>query len=260
MIGRLIFILLGILALIWLLHWLSSIPPQQRSARLRQAILWVIAVVLIVLALTGRLHWILALLAPLLPLARRLLPLVRYVPLLNHLFKQHKASRRAGSHQAGSGASGQVSHVETRFVRMTLDHDSGEIHGVILDGQYRGQSLASLSESQLTDLYQLYIQQDPESSRLLMAYLDQRFGPGWQEAEQAYQHSTDERPAAMERREALAILGLDDTATKQDIIDAHRRLMQKLHPDRGGSDYLAAKINQAKDMLLGQADQAGRST
>lgn len=253
MIGRLLLILSGILALAWLLRWISSAPSSERSRRIRQAILWALAAVLIVLALTGRLHWMLALLAPLLPLASRLGPLLRYIPLINYLVKRHKAGRRANAGKTGATQTGQASHVETRFVRMTLDHDSGEISGRIIAGQYSGQTLASLSESQLTELYRVYLHQDVESSRLLAAYLEQRLGPGWHEAEQAQQQSTDDSQAAMERGEALAILGLAETATKQDIIAAHRRLMQKLHPDRGGSDYLAAKINEAKDTLLDNA-------
>jgi DnaJ-class molecular chaperone len=59
------------------------------------------------------------------------------------------------------------------------------------------------------------------------------------------------KPNLARSKEALAVLGLDDAAEKDDIIAAHRTLMQKLHPDRGGNDYLAAKINQAKDLLVG---------
>ena len=55
----------------------------------------------------------------------------------------------------------------------------------------------------------------------------------------------------MTREEAMEILGLKEGATREDVVKAHRRMMQKVHPDRGGSDYLASQINKAKDTLLG---------
>jgi len=58
-------------------------------------------------------------------------------------------------------------------------------------------------------------------------------------------------PSGMSREDAYAVLDLAPGASETMIREAHRRLMAKLHPDRGGSDYLAAQINQARDVLLG---------
>lgn len=56
----------------------------------------------------------------------------------------------------------------------------------------------------------------------------------------------------MSRAEALSVLGLNEGATPEDIRAAHHRLIKQTHPDKGGSSYLAAKINEAKDVLLGE--------
>jgi hypothetical protein len=223
-------------------RWLVQ---QPRKTQLQAAAVTV-GVLLIALAATGRLNWVFALLGALLPFLRRALSLLIYLPVFQRLYRQFKNA------QPGTGRStGQQSNVQTRFIRMTLDHDSGEMNGRVLEGQYAGADLASLSREQLTELLTRYDREDEESSALLRAYLDRVHGDDWRQGSDA----DEAAPAGgfsseMSRREAYDILGLEEGASEQQIIEAHRRLMQKLHPDRGGSTFLAAKINQAKDLLL----------
>lgn len=147
-------------------------------------------------------------------------------------------------------SSGGTSSVRAAWVQMELDHDSGEMHGTILKGAHAGKSLDQLSREDLTDLYIEASADDAESGRLLEAYLDRLIGPEWRN--EARQHASEDRGhGSMSRDEALKILGLHDDASQDDIRAAHRRLMLQNHPDKGGSDYLAAKINQARDTLLG---------
>jgi DnaJ-domain-containing protein 1 len=114
--------------------------------------------------------------------------------------------------------------------------------------------LGDLSETQFIELLKYCRENDSDSARLLEAYLDKRFGDSWrQDDPEDYQPSSDSS-GSISIQEAYEILGLQSGASREEIIDAHRRLMQKNHPDRGGSDYLAAKINQAKDLLLQQID------
>jgi curved DNA-binding protein CbpA len=178
---------------------------------------------------------------------RRSLSLLVYLPAFQRFYRQFKRAQPSARQ-----ASGQQSNVETRFIRMTLDHDSGEMNGLILEGRHAGEALQSLSFEQLLELLALYNSEDEESAALLRAYLDRVHGDSWQERQQA---QSDNRASGfsgdMSRREACDILGIDEGASEKQIVEAHRRLMQKLHPDRGGSTFLAAKINQAKDLLLG---------
>jgi hypothetical protein len=145
---------------------------------------------------------------------------------------------------------GQSSRVRSAFLEMELDHDSGVMRGRILAGRYEGATLDALD---LATLSTLLGEMDVDSRQLLMAYLDRR-EPRWREHAQrdaatgGWDRATS--GAKMTEEEAYQILGLQPGASAEEIGRAHRTLMKKLHPDQGGSTYLAARVNQAKDVLL----------
>lgn len=157
---------------------------------------------------------------------------------------------------SGKKAPGQTSRVKTAFIEMELDHDSGEMRGQVLHGAFAGRALEALSEGELLALLNECQASDPQSVRLLEAYLD-RVHPDWRQSRDGDGGASRESgPGAhgdgpMTPDKAYEILGLAPGASRDDIRAAHRRLMKKLHPDQGGSPYLASQINQAKDVLLG---------
>jgi hypothetical protein len=143
---------------------------------------------------------------------------------------------------------GQVSRVRAPFVEMELDHDTGAMRGTILAGAHQGASLDSL---EMSTLLGLLAEVDADSRALLAAYLDRR-EPGWREDAQdgAAAGAPSPRRGKMTEDEASQILGVPPSASEQDISRAHRALMKKVHPDQGGSTYLAAQINEAKEILM----------
>jgi hypothetical protein len=161
-----------------------------------------------------------------------------------------------GFRNAGAGASG-VSRVRSAMIEMELDHSTGAIRGVILAGEHEGAHLDSLTRPALLDLYSVCRRDDPDGARLLEAYLDRRFA-GWRSAGDAYADAGGfrageggpRRPGAISEDEAYEILGLKRGAAAADITRAHRDLMKKLHPDLGGTTDLAARVNEAKDVLM----------
>ena len=235
-------LLLGLAVLLFFFfRWLFRQPPR---------IYWqwigiLVAVGLLLLVATGRAHWLTAVFAAMLPFMRAILALLSNLPLLNRVLGGMKTGN-----SSTESSSGKTSTVQSKYILMTMNHDSGDINGEVLEGQFKGRTLDQLELEKLLQLLH-ECQHDEESVALLQAYLDRVHGDNWYEqAGETGQRQTSSEPGEMSREEALQILGLSANASEEEILQAHRRLMQNLHPDRGGSAYLAAKINLAKETLL----------
>ena len=151
------------------------------------------------------------------------------------------------------GPSGQHSSVRSAGLDMALDHETGDMDGKVLAGRHEGRTLSELRLSELLEVADDF-RGDADSLRLLESYLD-RAHPRWREdvkADQAGQQGAAPGTGGMSKKEAYQILGLEQGAGEAEVRDAHRRLMKQVHPDRGGSAALAAKINEAKDRILGK--------
>jgi hypothetical protein len=249
---RSVIVLLAIIAIILILRVFIK-SSNVNAAKAAKTLIAILAGGLFLFLLaTGRLHWVFALGVAAIPFIKRLLPLLRFLPLVQGLLSRYKATAR----YAKGPEKNQTSIVTSRFLKMSLDHDSGDLDGEILEGTYRDQQLSRLTLTQLLHLFSEF-DGDEESIALLQGYLD-RNHTGWQEqanneqaaAGKSNVNSESADGAMMSRKEAYEILGLNVDANEQQIIESHRRLMQKLHPDVGGSTYLAVKINQAKKILL----------
>ena len=159
---------------------------------------------------------------------------------------------RAARHRPSGGFSspghGQRTEVRTAFLQAWIDHGSGDVGGTILTGRFAGRTLDALSDAELIEL-RGECAADADSLRVLEAYLDRRLGSDWRNAQQ--QQPPRGPRSDMTHDEALAVLGLSEGATADEIRAAHRRLIQRMHPDVGGTADLAARINRAKDVLLG---------
>ncbi len=237
--------LLLLAATVLLLKLFVAADPK----KLARAIVWtasgILGALFLYLAVSGRLSWLFVAIPAIMPWIFRAQMLARVVKTFSRMRGAHNASGRTG---------GRSSRVETRYLRMTLDPDSGDMDGEVIAGASAGRRLSRMSLPELIEMRNSLAATDPSSAQLLDAYLD-RMRPGWQDREsrsgaQASRDAGGFPPGAMSRDEALRILGLEAGADEAAIKAAHRRLMVLMHPDRGGSSYLAAKINQARDTLL----------
>ena len=151
---------------------------------------------------------------------------------------------------------GRNSDIETAYLRMTLDHDSGVLSGTVLQGKFEGRNLEELSLEDLMDLLRECRVNDPQSATVLETYLDRIHGADWRGTGSGDAGGRRDRGSAagaggsMSRDQAYEVLGLQPGASEAEIRDAHRKLLMANHPDKGGSNFIAAQINQAKDVLL----------
>ena len=230
----LLFGLLLLALLIGAMRWLASAPPASLLKGLRLTGLVLLASGGLFLALTGRLGLALAALSGFLPWVRR-------------LFQANGADARPDT--------GQRSEVVSLLLRMELDHDSGAMRGEVIAGPFKGRLLDRMTHVELSALWR-EAQSDADSLQLLEAWLERNL-PGWRETfGQGQAHGGGGEPSSdwtggrMTKEEACQILGVGPNASVGEIKSAHRRLIMKVHPDLGGSAYLAARINGARALLL----------
>ncbi|MBV9861397.1 MAG: DnaJ domain-containing protein [Alphaproteobacteria bacterium] len=219
-------ILVGLLLLGYLF---VNADPVRLARGLKWAAVGVAVLAIAALAISGRLAMLLAPIGLLIPAFGR----------LRSLFAGFR-----------SPSTGRSSTVATPFLRMSLDHETGATTGTVLRGQLAGMRLEELGRAELVALLRECRAEDEEGARLLEAYLD-RCHPDWRD-DLAGAQAERPRPGGPDItiEEAYAILGLAPGADAEAVKAAHHRLMKKLHPDHGGSDYLATKINRARDVLL----------
>jgi hypothetical protein len=226
-------LIFGIAALVLLLvaaRFLANANPSQVAVYLRKGGGFALIGVAGYLTVTGRFY-------AAIPLAYLAATLLDWIPSPAGLGKRMRRTP------------GQISKVRSPFFEMELDHDTGAMRGRVLAGQYENVPLDALDRPTLLSLLK---EIDAESRALLEAYLDRR-EPGWREdieEDAGAGRGEPPRSGPMTQEEALQILGLEPGAGTFEVRRAHRTLMKKLHPDQGGSTYLAARVNEAKEVLL----------
>jgi len=170
-------------------------------------------------------------------IAQALPALLAMAPLLLRLWRGWRAARRFGR------PAGRETRVETATLAMRLDLDTGMLSGRILSGPWAGRELGEMRRDEVLSLLADCLSRDAESVPLLENWLDHAH-PGWRE------EAPPPPPEPMDRAAALALLGLREGASEAEIRAAYRQLMRDAHPDRGGSVEKAARLNQARDILL----------
>lgn len=224
-------------------RWLLVSDPKVILRVARWVGLGLLAALGLFVLMRGRLDWVMYAGTVMLPF------LIRWGAVARSIRNAAKAAR--------GPTPGQSSDVRTRYLAMRLDHDTGALDGEILEGRLAGRLLSSLDAGECRDLL-AEVAGDPASVQVLEAWLERSGGASDAEGAGPRERAAGGAGSAgfddgtVTRARALEILGVSENATEEEIREAHRRLMMANHPDRGGSSWLAAQINRAKDVLLGR--------
>lgn len=233
---RILLILFVAFAAWYLWQYIKKSPPAERKKMLRSWGLGVLVVATFLMVAMGKMHWVGAAIAAALTLVKVLASFgIRAFPFLK-MWQRN---------------TGKPSRIRTAGLEVTFNFASGEMDGSLFKGPFAGSTLNSLDEDSLNKQFAFFQGSDRQSALLLKSYLIKRGFSGYGPDSGANGQSGSLAGGNITKEEALQILGLEPGATQEEIVRAHRSLIQKLHPDRGGNDYLAAKINSAKDTLLG---------
>ncbi len=203
----------AVLILLLLIRWIRLQPKENRW----RYYLYLLIALLVGMALTGRLHWFVAAGGVAIPFIMKLFTFLRWTPFIFRLYQRIKPG------DSGPGLFGSA-NASPEMVQNLL------------------RRLASLNEREVRALIEILKKKDPQAASFVEAYLKR----------QPHNRQQSAAPKNITSKEAYKILGVEAGATREQIIDAHRKLMQKFHPDRGGTPYMAAMINDAKRVLLDQ--------
>jgi hypothetical protein len=240
-----LFFIIVVAAIGWLLYTvhLKKMLLQGKAGKIKIALI-ALGLVFLALALTGRAPALFAVLGAAMTQIMRFAPLlVRFAPSLKRIL---------GTGAAASGAPND-SKVSTATILMTLNHATGNINGTVLQGKFAKRELDSLSATELKALYQYCSDNDVEALRLLQTYIQRQRASEWSDqTDHDSKGSSHPTSTSMTTEEAKQVLGLDGTISRESVTAAHRSLMGQFHPDKGGSDYLATKINTAREILIKQ--------
>ncbi len=233
-----LYVLAGVAAflLLWLLaRWFATVPASELARAVRTFIAVFSALASTGLIWMGRFGLALVTLAATAMAIRSLL------------------NARRGADPLDEGTAGPQaearSRVRTRLVEMELERATGRLEGRVLEGRFAGRRLSGMSFAELLEFYEECRREDPDAARLVEAYLDRR-DPDWRTRRQEERRQSETPGTTMDEATAYAILGLAPGAGEEEIKAAYRRLMAKLHPDHGGSSFLASQLNRAREVLL----------
>ena len=233
---RLILAIIVITLIFWWIKRLKRLPQEDKRQFIIKSVLYSAIAILLIGVITGRLHWIGAIFAIIAAgLKTGFSAIIRFMPFLKFLGAQQVFSNPV---------------FNTRYLKVTIDISQGKVTGVVTDGPHKGGQIEQLSMETLAELEKFYGENDKKSQYLIRVVMQRNSGQRYQQQSQQQGQGNYPSVGDPSYEEALQILGLPDNPSKQDVQKAHKTLMQKLHPDRGGNDYLASRVNVAKEVVI----------